>query len=66
MPSPPATFCTTTRPSRPAQQRGIPEALPALPILAEVRRFSGAVLGAAETAAANALTIEIGGPGGRE
>ena len=47
---------------RPGQQRGIPEALPSVPLFAELRRFSRAVLGAAETAADHSLTIESEAP----
>lgn len=43
---------------RPGQQRGIPEALPALKLFAELRRYTLAVLGAAETAADYAAVIQ--------
>lgn len=36
---------------RPGQHRGVPEITPALPLFAQLRRFTLAVLGAAETAA---------------
>jgi len=39
------------RADRPGQSRGIPEITPALPLFAQLRRFTLAVLGAAETAA---------------
>jgi len=39
------------RVDRPGQSRGIPEITPALPLFAQLRRFTLAVLGAAETAA---------------
>ena len=39
------------RPDRPSQRRGVPELTPALPLFAQLRRFTLAVLGAAETAA---------------
>ena len=39
------------RPDRPGQHRGIPELTPALPLFAQLRRYTLAVLGAAETAA---------------
>ena len=39
------------RADRPGQSRGIPEITPALPLFAHLRRFTLAVLGAAETAA---------------
>lgn len=50
---------------RPGQQRGIPEALPALLPFADLRRFAAAVRAAAETAADYALVIKTqgGAPG---
>ncbi|MBL0869301.1 MAG: phage portal protein [Phycisphaerales bacterium] len=39
------------RADRPGQSRGIPDITPALPLFAQLRRFTLAVLGAAETAA---------------
>jgi len=39
------------RVDRPGQSRGVPEITPALPLFAQLRRFTLAVLGAAETAA---------------
>jgi len=39
------------RSDRPGQSRGIPDITPALPLFAQLRRFTLAVLGAAETAA---------------
>ena len=47
---------------RPAQQRGIPEITPALDIFEEVRRYSKAVLAAAETAADHAGFIQTDAP----
>ncbi len=47
---------------RPGQQRGIPEATPALQHFAEIRRYGKAVLGAAETAADYAMTIQSDAP----
>jgi capsid protein len=46
---------------RPGQQRGIPELLPCLPLSALLRRYSPAVVRAAETAANVNLTIETEG-----
>lgn len=43
---------------RPNQHRGIPEITPAVQLVEEGRRFRAAVLGAAETAASYAMTIE--------
>ncbi len=39
------------RADRPGQARGVPDIMPALPLFAQLRRFTLAVLGAAETAA---------------
>ena len=39
------------RADRPGQNRGVPDVTPALPLFAQLRRFTLAVLGAAETAA---------------
>ncbi len=39
------------RTDRPGQRRGVPEITPALPLFAQLRRYTLAVLGAAETAA---------------
>lgn len=39
------------RPDRPGQHRGIPELTPGLPLLAQLRRYCAATLGAAELAA---------------
>jgi len=39
------------RPDRPGQSRGVPDITPALPLFAQLRRYTLAVLGAAETAA---------------
>ncbi len=39
------------RSDRPGQSRGLPDILPALPLFAQLRRFTLAVIGAAETAA---------------
>ena len=47
---------------RPGQQRGIPEAVPALDLFAELRRFRKAVTAAAETAADHAGVIETAAP----
>jgi capsid protein len=47
---------------RPGQQRGIPEFLPALPNLANLRRYDLAVVAAAETAADYAVYFKTPGP----
>jgi len=46
------------RQDRPGQHRGLPETLSALPLFAQIRRFTLAVIAAAETIADFALTIE--------
>lgn len=45
-------------PDRPGQRRGIPATTPGLPLGAQLRRFTGAVLSAAETAANHAAMLE--------
>jgi capsid protein len=45
------------RPDRPGQHRGVPEITPALPLFAQLRRFTLAVLSAAESAAAFAAIL---------
>jgi lambda family phage portal protein len=46
------------RPDRPGQCRGIPEITPALPLFSQLRRYTLAVLAAAETAADFAALLE--------
>jgi len=48
---PAASVIHAYRVDRPGQSRGIPELTPALPLFAQLRRYTLAVLGAAETAA---------------
>jgi len=50
------------RADRPGQHRGIPDLTPALPIFAQLRRFTSAVLDAAETAANISGTVETDAP----
>ena len=50
------------RQDRPGQHRGIPEITPALPLFAQLRRFTLAVLAAAETAADFAAVIYTDAP----
>jgi capsid protein len=50
------------RADRPGQSRGIPDITPALPIFAQLRRFTSAVLDAAETAANISGTLETDSP----
>ena len=54
------------RRDRPGQSRGIPEITPALPLFAQLRRFTLAVLGAAETAADFAGILYTDAPAGGE
>lgn len=51
---------------RPSQARGIPEITPALPLFAQLRRYTLAVIAAAETAADMAMVIESGTPANDE
>ena len=53
-------------PSRPEQSRGIPDLVPALPLFAQLRRYTIAVLSAAETAANFAGTVETDAPANGE
>lgn len=46
---------------RPGQARGIPEITPALPLFAQLRRYTLAVIAAAETAADLAMVLESNG-----
>lgn len=46
------------RVDRPGQKRGVPEITPALPLFAQLRRFTLAVITAAETAADHAAILE--------
>lgn len=50
------------RADRPGQSRGIPDITPALPLFAQLRRFTLAVLGAAETAAEFAGVLQTDAP----
>jgi len=54
------------RPDRPGQHRGIPEITPALPLFAQLRRYTLAVLGAAETAADFAAVLFTDAPASGE
>ncbi|MEQ8785124.1 MAG: phage portal protein [Pirellulaceae bacterium] len=51
---------------RPGQARGIPDIMPALPLFAQLRRFTLAVLAAAETAAEFAGILYTDAPAGGE
>jgi lambda family phage portal protein len=54
------------RADRPGQRRGIPDLTPALGIFAQLRRFTSAVLDAAETAANISGAVETDAPAGGE
>jgi len=54
------------RADRPGQHRGIPEIMPALPLFAQLRRYTLAVLGAAETAADFAAVLYTDAPANGE
>jgi len=54
------------RADRPGQHRGIPEITPALPLFAQLRRYTLAVLGAAETAADFAAVLYTDSPANGE
>jgi lambda family phage portal protein len=54
------------RVDRPGQSRGIPDLTPALPLFAQLRRYTLAVLSAAETAANFSGTLETDAPVGGE
>ncbi len=54
------------RADRPGQYRGIPEITPALPLFAQLRRYTLAVLGAAETAADFAAVLFTDAPASGE
>ena len=54
------------RAERPGQHRGVPEITPALPLFAQLRRYTLAVLGAAETAADFAAVLFTDAPANGE
>ena len=54
------------RTERPGQHRGVPEITPALPLFAQLRRYTLAVLGAAETAADFAAVLYTDAPANGE
>ena len=54
------------RPDRPDQRRGIPEITPALPLFAQLRRYTLAVIAAAETAADYSGIVYTDAPAGGE
>jgi lambda family phage portal protein len=54
------------RPDRPGQHRGVPEITPALPLFAQLRRYTLAVIAAAETAAEFAAVLYTDSPANGE
>lgn len=54
--------CHWLRKDRPGQVRGVPEITPALELFAQLRRYTKAVLGAAEAAADQALVLQTDAP----
>ena len=54
------------RTDRPEQRRGLPDIMPALPLFAQLRRFTLATITAAETAADLALIMKTPAPDGGE
>jgi len=54
------------RKDRPGQSRGLPDILPALPLFAQLRRYTLAVIGAAESAANVAVFMKTSIPAGGE
>ena len=61
-----ATMIHYFRADRPGQHRGVPEITPALPLFAQLRRYTLAVLGAAETAADFAAVLYTDAPANGE
>jgi len=54
------------RADRPGQSRGLPDILPALPLFAQLRRYTLAVIAAAESAANIAVLMKTNAPAGGE
>jgi lambda family phage portal protein len=54
------------RADRPSQSRGLPDILPALPLFAQLRRYTLAVIAAAESAANIAIFMKTNAPAGGE
>ena len=52
------------RADRPGQSRGLPDILPALPLFAQLRRYTLAVIAAAESAANVAIFMKTSAPAG--
>ncbi len=63
---PAASIIHWFRKDRPGQSRGLPDILPALPLFAQLRRYTLAVLAAAESAANVAIFMKTTTPAGGE
>ena len=64
--TPAASVLHYFKPDRPGQSRGIPDITPALPLFAQLRRYTLAVIQAAETAANFAGVLHTDSPAGGE
>jgi len=63
---PAASMIHWFRADRPGQNRGLPDILPALPLFAQLRRYTLAVIAAAESAANIAILMKTSAPAGGE
>jgi lambda family phage portal protein len=63
---PAASMIHWFRCDRPGQSRGLPDILPALPLFAQLRRYTLAVIAAAESAANIAVLMKTNAPAGGE
>jgi lambda family phage portal protein len=63
---PAASMIHLFRPDRPGQRRGVPEITPAIPLFSQLRRYTLAVIAAAETAADYAGIVYTDAPAGGE
>jgi len=63
---PAASMIHWFRADRPVQSRGLPDILPALPLFAQLRRYTLAVIAAAESAANVAIFMKTSTPAGGE
>jgi len=63
---PAASMIHWFRADRPGQSRGLPDILPALPLFAQLRRYTLAVIAAAESAANIAILMKTSAPAGGE
>ena len=65
-PVPAASMVHWFRIDRPGQSRGLPDIMPALPLFAQLRRYTLAVIAAAESAANIAVLMKTNAPAGGE